>query len=116
VNESQRAYREILDHLESDVHVAEGPHGERRELRRAIRSAARSLLPEATETTVFFTANARALRHFLAVRGGILGDEEMRLTSAELLKAMRREAPSLFADFEITEVGGLPLVQKVEGA
>jgi thymidylate synthase ThyX len=47
-----------------------------------------------TETRIVVTANARALRHFLKVRGSIEGDSEMRSVSAELLKTLRAERPT----------------------
>jgi thymidylate synthase (FAD) len=113
VESSQQAYRDILRLLEeSDTENPLIPHQER-ERRRAIRSAARSVLPEATESKVFFTANARAIRDFLALRGCILGDEEMRVVCAALLECIRREAPSLFKDFVIEDVDGLPVVRQV---
>jgi thymidylate synthase (FAD) len=83
-----------------------------REVLRALRAAARSVLPNATETKLVFTANARALRHFLAVRGGIVGDEEMRVVSHLILSRLKEEAPSLFRDFASkTLPDGLPLVE-----
>ena len=78
---------------------------------RALRSAARSVLPNATETTIVVTANARALRHFFKLRGGIVGDAEMRCVSAALLDMIRPEAPALFSDFSVEDrPDGLPLV------
>lgn len=71
-----------------------------RERRRFINSVARQVLPNAVSTRVMVTANARALRHFLALRGGIEGDREMREVSTVLLRVMSREAPVLFEDFE----------------
>ena len=82
-----------------------------KELHRAIRSAARTVLTNATETKIMVTANARAFRHFLKVRGGIPGDWEMREVSAELLRILKVDAPSIFADFEIQELAdGSPVV------
>jgi thymidylate synthase (FAD) len=83
------------------------------EMRRALRSAARSVLPNATESIVVVTANARAVRHFLRVRGTVLGDSEMRLIAAALLETLRPEGPALFADFTIIQPGdGLPLLSQ----
>jgi thymidylate synthase (FAD) len=70
---------------------------------RAKRTWARSVLPNSAATTVVFSANARALRHFLAVRGSTIGDLEMREFSAELLTRLREEAPAAFFDFEVRE-------------
>jgi thymidylate synthase (FAD) len=84
------------------------------ERRRALRSAARSVLPNALESIVVITANARAIRHFLKLRGGIEGDPEMRLVAAALLDTLRPEAPALFADFVVSNPGDhLPLVHQV---
>lgn len=83
-----------------------------REFLRAGRSAARSLLPAATETKIVVSANARAIRYFLLQRGGIEGDEEMRVVSARLLEHVRDDAPALFADFRIEPMAdGSPIVR-----
>jgi thymidylate synthase (FAD) len=84
------------------------------ETRRALRSAARSVLPNAIESIVVATANARAIRHFLKLRGGIEGDPEMRLVAATLLNTLRPEGPALFADFLVSYPDdNLPLVSQV---
>jgi thymidylate synthase (FAD) len=67
---------------------------------RELRTTARSILPNAIETKLVFTANARALRHFLITRGAIEGDWEMRDVSSQILKIVKQDAPSLFQDFE----------------
>jgi thymidylate synthase (FAD) len=84
-----------------------------RERSRLLHSAARSLLPNASETKLAFSANARAIRHLLATRGGIEGDEEMRMMSASLLSLMREEAPSVFEDFSLEQLSdGIPVVRQ----
>ena len=65
------AYRSLMD-------SAPPNNLSKREALRHRRSAARSLLPNSTETAIAVTANARALRHFFEVRGTIEGDYEMR--------------------------------------
>lgn len=113
VEGSRLAYDALLGSLERTEGNTITPSS-KRELKRMIRTAARSVLPNATETTIFFTANARALRHFLELRGSIEGDEEMRVVSYLLLKALKKEAPSLFSDFTArTLPDGLPLVVRV---
>jgi len=82
-----------------------------KEKMRAIRSAARSILPNATSTVIFFTANARALRHFLKVRGTIPGDEEMRRLASKLLRILKKDAPNLFYDFRVEKMDdGSPII------
>jgi thymidylate synthase (FAD) len=77
VKHAHSNYKDILKKLEGAVKMV----GNKKETSRAIRSAARSLLPNATETAIVVTANARALRHFLKVRGHLIGDIEMRRVS-----------------------------------
>ena len=69
--------------------------------RKAIRQAARSVLPNATETKIFVTANVRALRHFIEMRGAIFADWEIRFLAIEMLRILQKEAPLLFGDFTI---------------
>jgi thymidylate synthase (FAD) len=110
VNASLLAYRRILGELAA--YQTEAPsNNNQREAIRAIRSAARSILPNATETVIVITFNARSLRHFLKIRGSVVGDSEMRCVSAALLNAIRSDGPALFYDFSVDEVSeGLPLV------
>jgi thymidylate synthase (FAD) len=96
LQQARRAYAVVLEEIQAPTKPST------REQRRALRSAARSVLPNATETKIVVTANARAIRHFLNVRGNIAGDPEMRKVSALLLQVMKSEAPALFEDFELT--------------
>jgi len=97
VNSIRRAYKHIRDLLQAEG--LKETFDSEKEFLRFVRSAARSILPNATATTLVFTANARALRHFLKLRGGIEGDVEMRKVAAQLLHLMQKEAPPLFSDF-----------------
>lgn len=100
----QIAVSSMLSTYKSLIGTAmEGGPDTRRERLRWVRSIARSLLPNATSTTIAVTANARAIRHFLSLRGGIEGDYEMREVSVLLFKAISVDAPSLFADFTVTK-------------
>lgn len=108
IRQSKSAYKKIITGLGTP---SQSSPEARREAVRAIRSAARSVLPNATETAVVVTANARALRHFFKIRGDILGDEEMRCVAAALLELLRPEGPALFADFTVQQMAdGMPLV------
>lgn len=69
--------------------------------RKLARQAARSVLPNATETKIFVTANTRALRHFIEMRGSRHADVEIRKLAIAVLKVMQREAPNLFGDYEL---------------
>lgn len=111
VKASKQAYREILGALEKvrNPTVLGSPE---KEIRRSFRSTARSVLPNATETKIVVTGNARALRYFIKTRGAIVGDEEMRRVSAALLKRLQQEAPAMFSDFRIEKLpDGSPIVR-----
>ncbi len=76
-----------------------------RTLRRKLaRQAARSVLPNATETKIFVTANARAIRHFIEMRASRHAEVEIRKLAVQLLRLMQQEAPNLFADYQLVEL------------
>ena len=72
--------------------------------RKLARQAARSVLPNATETMIFVSANARALRHFIEMRGSEWAEVEIRKVALDILRIMQREAPNLFADYDIVRL------------
>ena len=114
VEASRDAYRKILRILNESASSLSSK--EEKEIRRGIFTAARSVLPNATETKIFATVNARALRHFFSLRGAIEGDEEMRRVSALLLAIVREDAPALFSDFAIESLqdGSPRVVRRME--
>jgi thymidylate synthase (FAD) len=100
VQTSQRAYRRLADGL-----AAKYANLEDKTLRRKkAREAARSVLPNATETKIFVTANARALRHFIEMRGDPAADVEIRKVAIAVLELLQRESPNLFGDYTITDL------------
>ena len=72
--------------------------------RKAIRQAARAVLPNAAETKIFVTANVRAWRHFIEMRASKYADEEIRRLALLVLEMLQAEAPLLFGDFTIAEL------------
>jgi thymidylate synthase (FAD) len=109
INQAVESYRTIGNALQNRKASS---NGSRKEAARAVRSAARTVLPNATETKIVVTANARALRHFLKVRGAIVGDVEMRRVASLIYTALSKEAPSLFQDFHIEELSdGFPIIR-----
>src|SRR4051794_16778821 len=76
------------------------PNADRTTRRKAARQAARSVLPNATETKIFVTANARALRHFLEMRGSAFAEPEIRKLANRLLDVLQKESPNLFGDYQ----------------
>lgn len=71
----------------------------RRMRRKMAREAARSVLPNATETIMVFSANARALRHVIEYRASPHAEPEIRQVANELWEIMRVAAPNLFGDY-----------------
>ena len=106
------SYEKLLEGLEK--RFADVPNGTLR--RKQARQAARSVLPNATETRMVVTGNYRAWRHFVAMRASEHADVEIRTLAVECLRQLQREVPNVFADFEIqeledgTEIASSPLV------
>ena len=109
---SRAAYTELLAALEAKF--ADVPNAILR--RKQARQAARSVLPNATETKIVVTGNYRAWRHFVGMRATEHADVEIRQLAVECLRQLMRVAPTVFGDFEIgtladgTEVATSPFV------
>ncbi len=99
VRASHDAYIRLAEKLSKKMED-EYPDMARRDKRKRAREAARSVLPNATETKILFTANARALRHFIEYRGAPDAEPEIRRVAIDVLHIMRIEAPALFSDYE----------------
>ena len=69
--------------------------------RKMAREAARAVLPNATETKIVVTANARAWRTMLELRSSEGAELEIRRMAVAALRLLQREAPAFFSDFEI---------------
>ncbi|MBK9974040.1 MAG: FAD-dependent thymidylate synthase [Planctomycetes bacterium] len=72
--------------------------------RKSAREAARAVLPNATETKVFVTGNARAWRHFIELRGDIHAEAEIRALACDVCRLLQHEAPNLFGDYEVVQL------------
>jgi thymidylate synthase (FAD) len=100
VAQSHRAYMTLAEKLQESF--KEEPD---RTLRRKLaRQAARSVLPNATETKIFVTANARALRHFIELRASRHAEVEIRKLAVKILEIMKKEAPHIFHDYELVSL------------
>ncbi len=97
VNAARHAYDVLVKGLEEKF--TDVPEKTLR--RKMARQAARSVLPNATETKIFFTGNARALRHFIELRGSEHAEVEIRKVAVAVLRIMQKEAPSVFADYTL---------------
>jgi thymidylate synthase (FAD) len=72
---------------------------DRTQRRKLARQAARSVLPNATETKIFVSANCRALRHFIEMRASRFAEVEIRKLAVQVLRVMQHEAPHMFGDY-----------------
>ncbi|KKK93807.1 hypothetical protein LCGC14_2689200 [marine sediment metagenome] len=100
IESSHQAYLDLVAGLMEKLAGME----DRTQRRKLARQAARSVLPNATETMIFVTANARALRHFIEMRASEWAEVEIRKVALEMLRIMQGEAPSLFADYEVVRL------------
>lgn len=97
VAHSHRAYVKLAEKLQESF--KDEPD---RTLRRKLaRQAARSILPNATETKIFVSANARSLRHFIEMRASRHAEVEIRKLAVQVLRIMQKEAPHIFGDYEL---------------
>ena len=109
---SVAAYNDLLQALQDKF--ADEPKATLR--RKQARQAARSVLPNATETRIVVSGNYRAWRHFVAMRASEHADVEIRVLAVECLRQLQKVAPNVFGDFEIsalqdgTEVASSPFV------
>jgi len=98
--QAQKAYIKLVEGLRAKFASVED-----KTLRRKMaRQAARSVLPNATETKIFVSVNARALRHFIEMRCNEHAEIEIREVAAQILDSMQKEAPNIFGDYELFEL------------
>src|SRR4051812_35642854 len=97
IGQVHKAYVQLVEKL--NAKYASEP--DRTQRRKMARQAARSVLPNATETKIFVTANARALRHFIEMRASRHAEVEIRKLAVAVLRIMQTEAPNLFADYQL---------------
>lgn len=95
---ARAAYQRLVEHFRQRFADVADP-GLRRKM---ARQAARSVLPNATETALVMTGNFRAWRHFIRMRTSPAADPEIRRVAVAVLKVLQHEAPAVFGDFRIT--------------
>ena len=97
VEGAQSAYVALVEQLmERYGWVADRVHR-----RKMAREAARAVLPNATETKIVVTGNARAWRTMLELRAGEGAELEIRRCAVAVLRLLQREALGFFSDFVI---------------
>ena len=97
IRQAHDAYCRLVEGLQRKF--ADEPDPTQR--RKLARQAARSVLPNATETRIFVTANGRAWRHFIEARANEYAEIEIRNVAIKILRILQTESPSLFGDYEI---------------
>jgi thymidylate synthase (FAD) len=109
VEAAHKAYVDLVE--ATDPYVEElNPHLTATDRRKIVRQSARSVLPNACETKIFITANARALRHFFEMRGSIHADTEIRELAIAMFRIMKEEAPNIMADLSVVIEGGAEVI------
>ena len=102
LEQASTAYEDLVSALNKVI--PEDRFEQKTDRRKAVRQAARAVLPNATETKIFVTANVRAWRHFIEMRGAAYADWEIRRLALRVLEILREESPLLFGDFEVSEL------------
>ena len=97
IRQSHEAYCRLVEGLQQKFK----DEPERTLRRKLARQAARSVLPNATETKIFVTGNGRAWRHFVEMRANEHAEIEIRKVAIQVLRLLQAESPNLFGDYEI---------------
>lgn len=97
---SRRLYDELTTKL-SDMYQDIESGLERR---KKARQAARSVLPNATETKIFLTMNARAIRNFIELRSSEFADVEIRKLAVKMYYIMEDKAPLFLHGMKIVDL------------
>ncbi|MEK7497499.1 MAG: FAD-dependent thymidylate synthase, partial [Patescibacteria group bacterium] len=74
------------------------------DLRKKVQQAARSVLPNETETIMVMTGNIRAWRHIISMRASEHGEVEIRQAMFSVFQILKQVAPTMFQDFEVVDL------------
>jgi len=100
VQQAQQNYQALVQQLVSTIPAATKPEDQTLRRKRA-REAARSVLPNCTETKITVTGNARAWRHFIEMRGDTAADLEIRRLANAIWAVLAEVAPNMFGDYDL---------------
>lgn len=103
------AYNDLVD----DLYELYDDWPDKTMRRKKAREAARSVLPNATETKLVMTGNVRSWRFVLGLRGDPIADAEINRLSRVIATLLKDEAPGFFQDVEITDTGVTFAFEKV---
>jgi thymidylate synthase (FAD) len=96
--------RSFYEELTSELAELYKDVEDKTEKRKLARQAARSVLPNCTETKIYMTMNTRSLRHFLSLRASAAADREIRLLAVKIYKIMSQEFPLLMHGIELIKL------------
>lgn len=99
-------YKEVAEELlKSQREGDQILSGEKKtDLRKKVQQAARSVLPNETETVMAVTGNVRAWRHVINMRASEHAEVEIRQAAFEVFLCLALAAPILFSDFGIVDL------------
>lgn len=100
IRQSHEAYVRLVDGLARTF--KDEPSATLR--RKLARQAARSVLPNATETKIFVTGNARGWRHFVELRANEHAETEIRQVAMKILRVLQQESPNIFGDYSVEKL------------
>jgi len=95
-------YTQAADVLAQEMKGTDFESLSKTDKRKIGRQTARNCLPNCTETMLMATANARAVRHFISMRGSRHADEEIRGLANVIAACVKCAAPELVPDLEVT--------------
>jgi len=75
--------------------------GSKADLRKMVNQVARAILPNEAEAPIVVSANLRAWRHFLNMRGSLHAETEIRGLALRVAKIFQVVCPLLFADVQL---------------
>ena len=97
---SRQLYAELTDKL-SDMYSDIPSKLERR---KKARQAARSVLPNATETKIVVTMNTRAVRHLIELRANPAADVEIRRLAVKVFRILQDKAPLFLHGMDVIKL------------
>lgn len=105
--ESMESAHQAYIKLASELDAAYEAIEDRTLRRKRAREAARSVLPNAVETKITVTGNARAWRHFIELRGSVQADQEICRLARLVLLTLGSAAQDIFGDYELDDAGSV---------
>lgn len=96
--------RQLYERLTTQLAIFYKDLPEATERRKKARQAARSVLPNATETKIFMSVNGRAIRHFLEMRASAAADLEIRKLAIKIFRIMETKFPLIIHGIEVVKL------------